>query len=161
MPVPMNAASQPAASMMVAWNAFGTPRIARTRSSRASSARRRVEARRCAPSGTSRRGPGDRRSAIEAAVETRGVVPEKLALHRLCEIPRHDGLDRLRKPALAVRIVRRVHQDVFAEELDDGPRQLDTFRHLDRLKEATRRDVLARLAWQARQRPRDGPGVLV
>src|SRR5262249_6176103 len=111
--------------------------------------------------GTSRGGAGDRRSAIEATVETRGVVPEELAFHRLVELPRHDGLHRLRKPALSVRIIPGVHQDVLAEELDDGLRQLDALGHLDRLEEATGGDVVARHARQRRQRPRDGPSVLV
>src|SRR5215475_10692147 len=160
MPVPTNAASQPAFSMMVACAALGIPRTARTRSSRTRSARSRVEAR-AGPSGTCRARARGRRSAVEAAIEPRGIVPEELALLSLRQIPRHHGLDRLREPALAVRIVRGVHQDVLAEQLDHGPGQLDALGHLDRLKEAPGGDVVARLARQRRQRARAGPGVLV
>src|SRR4030095_5917333 len=159
MPVPTNAASQPAASMIWAWKALGVPSTASTRSSRARRDRRREDARGAARSGTSR-SRGDRRG-LEAAIEPQRVVPEELALLALRQVPRHHRVHRLRKPALAVGIIRRVHQDVLAEELDDGLRELDAFGHLDGLEEAPRRDVLARPPLERRQRARDRLGVLV
>src|SRR5437660_1747828 len=94
MPVPTNAASQPAASMIVAWKALGAPSTARTRSSRASSALSFVEGRGAARSGTIGGRSGADRCALEPTVEARGVVPEELALHGLREVrchprPRH------------------------------------------------------------------------
>src|SRR5438093_12721623 len=154
MPVPTNAASQPAASMIFAWKALGAPSTARTRSLRASRVRSFVEGR--GPrSGTIGGRDDARRCAVEATVEAGGVVPEELALRRLWQIPRHHRVHRLWKPALAVRVVRGVHQDVLAQELDDGLRQLDAFRHLDGLEEATRRHVVARALLERRQRPGD------
>src|SRR5439155_23027837 len=160
MPVPTNAASQPATSMIFAWKALGAPSTARTRSLRASRVRSFVEGR--GPrSGTIGGRDDARRCAVEATVEAGGVVPEELALRRLWQIPRHHRVHRLWKPALAVRVVRGVHQDVLAQELDDGLRQLDAFRHLDSLKETTRGDVVARLVFERRQSARHRLGVLV
>src|SRR5436309_1064123 len=159
MPVPTNAASQPAASMIWAWKALGVPSTASTRSSRASSDRSREDARRTWRTATS---PGRRaRRWREAAIEPQRIVPEQLAPHPFRQVPRHHRVHRLRKPALAVRVIRRVHQDVLAQELDDGLRQLDAFRHLDGLKEAAGGDVVARPQLEQRQRPRDGLGMLV
>src|SRR5882724_2230182 len=161
MPVPANAASQPAASMILAWKALGAPSTARTRSSRASSALSFVEGRGAARSDTIYGRSGIDRCALEPTVEARGVVPEELALHGLWQIPRHHRIDRLWKPALSVRVVRGVHQDILAEELDDRLRQLDAFRHLDGLEETTGGDVVGRLALERGQSSRDGLGVLV
>ena len=60
-----------------------------------------------------------------------------------------------------MRVVRGIHQDVLAQELDDGLRQLDAFRHLDGLEEAPRGDVVGRALLQRRQRAGDGLRVLV
>src|SRR2546427_307831 len=136
------AASQPAASMIWAWKALGVPSTASTRSSRARSDRSRVDARGAVRSGTSRSRGG--RRGREAAIEPERVVPEELALLALRQVPRHHRVHRLREPALAVRVVRGVHQDVLAEKLDDGLRQLDAFGHLDGLEEAPGGDVVAR-----------------
>src|SRR4029450_8346317 len=157
MPVPTNAASQPAASMIWAWKALGVPSTASTRSSGARRARSRDAPRGAARSGTSR-SRGDRRGR-EAAIEPERVVPEELLLLALRQVPRQHRVHRLRKPALAVGIVRRVHQDVLTEELDDGLRQLDAFGHLDRLEEAPGGDVVARPLHERRERPRDRLGV--
>src|SRR5512132_3500230 len=157
MPVPTNAASQPAASMIFAWKALGVPSTASTRSSRASNDRSLAEGRGAKRSGTGR---GYRRWS-EAAVEPQRIVPEQLALRRLRQIPGHHRVHRFRKPAFAVRVVRRVHQNVFAQELDDSLRQLHAFRHLDGLEEAPGGDVVARLLLERRQGPSDGLGMLV
>src|SRR5438128_5055173 len=161
MPVPTNAASQPAASMIVAWKALGAPSTASTRSSRASSALSFVEGRGAARSDTSCGRSGTDRCLLEPTVEARGVVPEELALDGLGQIPRHHRVHRLWKPAFSMRIVRGVHQDVLAEELDDRFGQLDAFRHLDGLEETTGGDVVGRLALERWQSSRDGLGVLV
>src|SRR5437870_1195376 len=161
MPVPTNAASQPAASMIVAWKALGAPSTARTRSSRASSALSFVEGRGAPRSDTIGARSGADRRSLEPTVEARRVVPEELALHALRQIPRHHRVDRLWKPAFSMRIVRGVHQDVLAEELDDRLGQLGAFRHLDGLEETTGGDVVGRLALERRQSSRDGLGVLV
>src|SRR5262249_23081379 len=153
MPVPTNAASQPAASMIWAWKALGVPSTASTRSSRARRERRRGDARGALRLGTSR-SRGGRRGG-EAAIEPEGVVPEELALLALGKVPRHHRVHRPWKPALAVGIIRRVHQDVFAEELDDGLRELDALGHLDGLEEAPGGDVITRPMLERRQRPRD------
>src|SRR5262245_43106214 len=133
MPVPTKAASQPAASMIWAWKALGVPSTASTRSSRARSDRSREDARETWRSGTSWR-----RSSHwpEAAVEAQRVVPEQFALLALGQVPRHHRVHRFRKPALAVRIVGCVHQDVLTKELDDCLGELDTFRHLDGLEKS-------------------------
>src|SRR5262245_15455260 len=145
--------------MIWAWKALGEPRTASTRSSRARRDRRRVDARGAARSATSRsRGNGRGR---EASIEPERVVPEKLLLLALWQVPRHHRVHRLRKPTLAVGIVRRVHQDVLAEELNDGPRQLDALGHLDGLEEAPGSDVVARPPLERGQRARDRLGVLV
>src|SRR3989442_12059195 len=157
MPVPTNAASQPAASMICAWKALGVPSTASTRSSRARNDRSLEDGRGARWSGTGRR----YRRWSETAVKPQRIVPEQLALRRLRQIPGHHRVHRFWKPAFAVRVVRRVHQDVFAQELDDGLRQLHAFRHLDGLEESTGGDVVARLLLERRQGPSHGPGLLV
>src|SRR5213594_1797264 len=159
MPVPTNAASQPAASMIFAWKALGVPSTASTRSSRDRNDRSLAEGRGARRSGTGR-GRGYRRWS-ETTVEPQRIVPEQLALRRLRQIPGHHRVHRFRKPSFAVRVVRRVHQNVLAQELDDGPRQLNAFRHLDGLEEAPGRDVVAWLLLERRQGPSDRLGVLV
>src|SRR5262245_7713997 len=158
MPVPTNAASQPAASMIWAWKALGVPSTASTRSSRARSDRSREDARDTWRSGTSW---GRNSRWREAAVEAQRVVPEQLALLALGQVPRHHRVDRFRKPALAVRVVGCIHQDVLTQELDHSLGQLDAFRHLDGLEESAGGDVVARPSLERRQGPRDRLRVLV
>src|SRR2546428_4112132 len=159
MPVPTNAAWHPVASWIPAWKALGVPSTASTRSSGARSDRSLEDGRGARRSGTGRRRVYRRWS--EATVESQRIVPEQLALRGLRQIPGHHRVHRFREPAFAVRVVRRVHQDIFAQELDDGLRQLDAFGHLDDLEEATGGDVVARPLLERRQGSSDGLRVLV
>src|SRR5207253_6654876 len=127
---PTKPASQPARSMMRASAAVGGCRTERTRSLRASSARKDRDLAELAEA--------------TARVEAHGVVPEELALARLGHLPGEHLLHRLREMAFAVRIVRGVHQHVFAQEIDHGIGELFPFRNLDALEIAAAGDVLAR-----------------
>src|SRR5262245_47844511 len=80
----------------------------------------------------------------EPAITARGVVPEQLAPHRLRErAPRQHGVDRLRKPALGVRVVGGEHQGILAERLDGVPQRRFPIVELDALEILRVADVLA------------------
>src|SRR5437660_8940288 len=117
--------------MMRASAAVGGWSTASTRSRRASSSRSRCRL----------------RSLVEATarVEAHGVVPEELALAPLGHIPGEHPLHRLREVALAVRVVRCVHQHILTDEIDDCVGELLAFRDLDALEIAPAFHVAARL----------------
>src|SRR5689334_539822 len=102
--------------MMRASAAVGGWSTASTRSRRARSSRRRCLL----------------RWLVEATarVEAHGVVPEELALAPFGHVPGQHPLDRLGEVALAVRIVRRVHQHILAHEIDDRVGELLALRDL-------------------------------
>src|ERR671918_2557917 len=70
-----------------------------------------------------------------AAVAARGIVPEQLSPRRLRQRrPAEDRVDRLREPALRVRIVGGKHQRVLAERVDGLAQRQLTLVELDALK---------------------------
>src|SRR5262249_48881778 len=76
------------------------------------------------------------RSGVVPAVEPSRVVPEALAPGGLRQVPAQHGLDRSGEPALAVGIVRGVHQHVLADQVDDGPGEGAALGDLDALEVA-------------------------
>jgi hypothetical protein len=63
--------------------------------------------------------------------------------------------------AFDVRIVRRIHQDVIADQVDDGTGQLGAFGNLDALEITSTSNVLARLLTKFRERGFDRLGMFV
>src|SRR6266849_2718267 len=97
--------------------------------------------------------PADHRNPVAsrqagARVEPDGVVPEELALAFGRHVPAEHRCRRFRKPALAVRVVRAVHQYVFAQELDHGVGQPLAFGDLDALEIAAAQNIFAGLVLQ-------------
>src|SRR3954465_192339 len=126
--VPTKPASQPACSITRASAAVGGCNTERTRSLRASSSRRRFDL-----------------LEATACVKAHRVIPEELALSLLRHVPREHLFHGLGEVALAVRIVRGVHEHVLADEIDHRVGELLAFRDLDALEVAPAGDVLARL----------------
>src|SRR6516164_5273000 len=87
-----------------------------------------------------------------ACVEADSVTPEERALPLGVHLPVQHERDGLGEMALAMRIVRRIHQHVIADQIDDGVRQPGAFRDLDALKIAPAGDVIARLTRECRER---------
>src|SRR5277367_1912781 len=79
-----------------------------------------------------------------AGVEAGGVVPEELSLSLCIHRPVRYQRDRLGEVALAVRIVRGVHQHMIAYQIDDGVGQLGALRDLNALEIMAAGDVFAR-----------------
>ena len=52
-------------------------------------------------------------------IEPDGIVPQQLALPLTVHVPLHHERDRLGKVALAMRIIRRIHQYVIADQIND------------------------------------------
>src|SRR5262249_10100081 len=89
--------------------------------------------------------------ALTAPVQAGSVVPQELSFGLVGDrAPAEDRLDRLRKPALRVWIVRAEHQRVRAEQLDDAPHGAFALVHLDTLEELRPAHVVARLPRQMR-----------
>ena len=63
--------------------------------------------------------------------------------------------------AFDVRIVRRIHQDVIADQVDDGIGQLGAFGDLDALEIPPASNVVARLVIKLRKRGFDRLGMFV
>src|SRR5262245_38213863 len=69
-----------------------------------------------------------------AGVKLNGVVPEQLALGGLRQVPAQHRLDRLGKPALPMRVIGGIHQDVLPKQVDDGFGERGPLRDFDALK---------------------------
>jgi len=141
MPVPTNAASQSAASMIWAWKALGVPSNGQHTVVASQKRPEPVTPRGAVRSGTSRSRGG--RRGREAAIElTR--CPEQLALLALgrstpSPCPPTSGT------SFAMRVIPSVHQDVLAEKLDDGLSSARTPSDISMvLEEAPGSDVSAR-----------------
>src|SRR5215471_9021088 len=91
--------------------------------------------------------PGDHPVSTDwsARIEPNCVVPEQLALPLAIHLPVQHERDRLGEMALAMRIIRRIHQHEVADQIDDGVRQPRALRGFDALEIAPASDVLARL----------------
>src|SRR6476659_3933987 len=87
-----------------------------------------------------------------ACIEADGIVPEELALPLRVHHPVQYERDGLWKVGFAMRIVRRIHQDMIADQVDDGVGQLGTFRDLDALEIPPASNVLARRVTKFRER---------
>src|SRR6516165_379560 len=96
-----------------------------------------------------------------ARIEPNCVVPEHLALPLAIHLPVQYKRDRLGEVALAVRIIRGIHQHVIADQIDDGVRQPGALWDFDALEVAPASDVLARLVREFRQRCFDRLGMFV
>src|SRR5206468_5595453 len=109
------------------------------------------------------RGLDDRRRvAAVAPVAAHRVLPEELAPRALRDRrPLEDRVNRLGKPALRVRIVRREHQGVLADGLDGLAQGQLALVQLDALEVLRPANVLARLALEPRQRVLAHLGLLV
>src|SRR5215472_14234796 len=87
-----------------------------------------------------------------ACIKADCVVPEELALPLAIHLPVQHERDRLGKMALAVRIVRGVHQHAVAHQIDHGVCQPGALRDFDALTIAPASDVIARLTRECRAR---------
>src|SRR6516165_2545445 len=96
-----------------------------------------------------------------ARIEPNCVVPEHLALPLAIHLPVQHERDGLGEMALAMRIVRRIHQHVIADQIDDGVRQPGAFRDLDALEIASASDVVAWPMRKLRERGLDRLGMFV
>src|SRR5436190_1656621 len=96
------------------------------------------------------------------AVALRRILPEELLPRRLRDRrPLQHGVDRLREPALRVRVVGGEHQRVLADRLDGVAQGLLALVELDALVVLRAADVLARLPLERRQRVLAHLGLLV